>query len=154
MWWEGEILESKRELLTADHLLKLTTSLLNDEKVMISIINKISKAVNKSIIVFLEQERLRNRINMPSAERIKLKMFVTEYAKKTGLTEEESKLIFTMDKIKEMKSGWFIPLKEKIITDEYIICSFNERTLKNYLLISNNIIKKLEGYLSNAENNP
>jgi len=86
--------EANKAFKTADHLTYVTYPLINETKLLISIVENLHLALVKSIEAILEYDQIYKRIPiLPQDFQSKLEIFKTKSAKKYNIDENNLKLI-------------------------------------------------------------
>ncbi len=142
------ILEAKKAVRAADHLLYITYPVVNDKKLFISIVDNLYKANINAMNAILQYERLYKRVApYPEIFEHKMDLLKTGIAERYHLQREYIVLLEDLKKITEARKASPIEFQRQ---DKYIICSPNYRMetltiekLKNYLFQSKLFVEKI-----------
>lgn len=142
--------KAKEEIKAADHMANVTYRLVNDQKILISVVMKIMDALTFSMASVLHYERLKRRIppfeNSFSAI---FDVFKARCRRRYSLSEEYIVLIQEIRNIAEMhKKSPVVFSKDNslvICSDEYETIAVSHEKIKNY-------INKAKLFLYEAEN--
>ena len=133
---------------TADHLVYVTLPVVNDNKLIVTVLDNISMALSHGMDAILEYERLYKRI-LPLADNFesRFEVFKSRIIGKYGFINDEALIITELRKfIEERKEA---PM-EFTRQNKYVICSDNYRMkiisldeIKKYLSMTKNFLLKI-----------
>ena len=128
---------SVKKIKIADHMLTMSYTLINDPKILLSVINNLSLAYENAMTAILEYERLFKRIqafnnNLDS----KLMLFTKIYAK-LKIDKEHIKIIKELEEIKKAHEKSPVefsrPGKFVICSDNYEMKTLEIKHIKTYI---------------------
>ena len=138
--YKSNILEANRHFKTADHLVYMTFPLVNDNKLMITIIQNLLSANQMAIGAILEYEKTQKTvITLPQNFNSRFALFKTKYAKQYKVPEDVLKMIQELTETLEEHEQSPIEFARK---DKFVICTEEYRKLKTV------DIKLLKQYLT------
>lgn len=149
------MLDSDSNIKTADHMLQVTYPLLNDPRLIVTIIERLYASLMSSISSVLAYEHMFKRLEyIPQKDEEKVMVF-KEWVMKTYAFDRNMILI-----LKELKE--FVDFGRKspltfVRKEKYVVCSsgYNTKTIdvkriKYYMEQSKIFVKKAQGILKNG----
>lgn len=129
--------KSLQKIKVADHMLTMSYTLVNDPKILLSVINNIALAYEYSMSAILEYERLFKRVQVfKDNYNSKLTLFI-KIADKLKIDKEHIKIMKELEEIKKAhekspvefsRQGKFV-----ICSDNYEMKTLEIKHIKNYI---------------------
>lgn len=146
------IMEADKTAKTADHLIYVTYPLVNDIKLLITIVNNLNKALLLSVEALLQYEYLYKRIScVPRDVKDKIDIFKSYCIPKYSISRESLLLIGDINNIMEhrKKSPIEFTRSENFVmcTSDYKMRVLNFDKVKNFTVQTKNFVEKVKGIL-------
>jgi len=148
--------EAEKKLKTADHLIYMTYPMVQDKKILLTILSEINLSVLNTINAILQYEYLYKRIELTKSGKDNLLIFFTECAPKYNITPTETKKIKDIIHLAEIhkKSPMEFLKEDKIIilSESLQPRSISVENIKEYLLTTKEVFVKTAYRLINNRN--
>lgn len=146
----SEIARARKELKLADHMVYVTYKLLNDRKIILSVANHISNALNRTIFAFLENERDYKRVyHLPENEQLRLAYFLRDYSEKFRLSIDEEEMIVKLNKLSSISGGESYNVQKNdvihVVNGSFRVETVSVGIIKKYLSNARELINRIEG---------
>ena len=147
--------EANIDLKTADHMIYVTYPLINDPKIIISIVDKLYKVLIKSVDAVLNYDYLYKRISrVPEDLREKLEIFDDFSIKRYNFSREVLILIRDLKELLDFREGSKV---EFVRRENYVVCSsgyntktINIRKVKDYVNQTKEFVLKINKLLQDG----
>ncbi len=146
------LFEANKAFKNADHLIYVTYPLVNDVKLIVTIVDNLNKALLSGMDALLQYEYLYKRISfLPRDFNDKIEVFKTYCIPKYSIDRESLLLVSDIKKLVEhrknspiefVRSGKFV-----MCTSDYKMRVLNYDKVKNFVIQGKGFINKLNGIL-------
>ena len=142
------IIEANKAFKTADHLIYVTYPLVNDIKLIVTIVDNLNKALLCGVEALLQYEYLYKRISfMPKEFSDKIEVFKSYCIPKYNISRESLLLVSDIKNLVEHRKNSPIEFvrSEKFVmcTSDYKMRVLNYDKVKNFTLLTREFINKL-----------
>ena len=142
------IIEANKAFKTADHLIYVTYPLVNDVKLIVTIVDNLNKALLYGVEALLQYEYLYKRISfMPREFSDKIEVFKSYCIPKYNISRESLLLVSDIKNLVEHRKNSPIEFvrSEKFVmcTSDYKMRVLNYDKVKNFTLLTREFINKL-----------
>lgn len=140
--------KAKREVMIADHMAYVTSRLINDKKIIVSVVDHLNKALLNSINAFMLYEKLYKRLrNVPQDNALLIRLFFSKYSKGLNLDINlESMSHKIMRAIESYNARGMMLTRTKrfvIVSPSYELIDFNIAEVKDWLRKARTFIDKV-----------
>ena len=147
------ILESKRKITIADHMLNVSYKLVQDPKILLSITLNLYTAVEKAMTSVLEYERLFKRVpSFTESFDSKFTIFRGKFQQKHSISKENIKLVIELREIHtaHKKSPVEFAKKDKFViaSDDYDLKTLEFDDVKKYMSRAKVFIQEMDKFVS------
>lgn len=130
--------EAYREAKLADHMLYVTSKVVNDKKIVISVVDHLTKAFILSMKAFLDYERLYRRVSaVPEDTNMMIKLFFDECSKELKIEDSLMSIIFKLSNAMNAynKRGMLLTRTERFVfvSQNYELIDLRMSEVKNWL---------------------
>lgn len=140
--------EAEKRIQIVDHMVYVTFPVVKDKRLFMKILSEIKSALANCINSVLQYEYIYKRINLYNNARENFKTFIENCAPRYNITKEElNSIVELFDILEKHRQSPMEIIKE----DRIIILSENMQpkiinftNVKNFLLISKNVLKKIK----------
>jgi len=145
--------KAKREVMIADHMAYVTSRLINDKKIIVSIIDHLNKAFLLSINSFMYYEKMYKRVrNVPQDSELLIRSFFSAYAKALNVDISLETIGYKMTRLIDSytKRGMLLTRSTKyvIVSPEYELIDFNPNGIKDWVIKTREFVKTITEKLS------
>ncbi len=147
------ILESKRKISIADHMLNVSYKLVQDPKILLSVTLSIYTAVEKAMTSVLEYERLFKRVPaFTEGFDSKFTIFRGKFQEKHNIQKEDVKLIIELRELymAHKQSPVEFAKKDKFViaSDDYDLKTLELDDVKKYMSRAKVFIQEMDKFVS------
>ena len=143
--------EAEKIIITADHLIYVTYSLIKDKKLFLKILTEINRAIIKSITAMLQYEYLYKRITLYKDSKTNLETFKTKSAARYNISPEEiKKILELMNLVDEHEKSTMEFVKDDkviILAKDMKSSTLNLEKLKEFINLAKSILNKVRKIL-------
>ena len=137
--------KAKREIMIADHMTYVTSRLINDKKIVVSIVDHINKAVFHAMNAWMYYEKMYKRLrNVPQDTDLMLRLFFSKYAKVLNLENSLETMTRTIHHAMESynKRGMMLTRTNRfvIVSPSYELIDFKRSDVKDWLNKTKNFV--------------
>ncbi len=140
--------KAEREVKIADHMAYVTSRLIKDKKIIVSVVDHINKALLNSINSYMYREKMYKRLrNIPEDKGLLIRLFFSKYAKDLNLNKSlesmSQKIMRAMDSYN--KQGMMLKRTNKfvVISPSYEVIDFDMNEVRKWLDEAKVFVKKI-----------
>ena len=146
--------QAKRDLAKAGHFLYVTFNLVQESKILVSVVGQIDTAVNNALLALLEFERSQKNIEpFPRHEGMMIQIYEQKVQGRRELDPKFLQLLKRLNSLKEHITNSTMTFKRdnKLVfaTDRYDTKSIDIELIKKYYNISGEFVNKVGGIIQN-----